>query len=1301
MIQHPAIFTAVRDAIFLADIDTGMIVDANPAAEALSGRTLAELQLLHHTQLHPPEVERLARRGFKKDSQTPGLTEGLILHKDGHRIPVEISTSHFTAPDGRRMLIGVFRDLTERKLGETKLKESEERFRVTFFQAAVGIAQTDIDGRWLLLNDRFCEMLGWSRAELAGKTYLEVTHPDDREACLTACHRLLSGEISSCSTGKCSVSLVRDEYGRAKYFIAIVEDVTPRIEAERALRQAEQRLILAQSAANLGVWYQEWGSNVISISGEYARLHGLSPDRPAVTRQEWFSTIHPDDRERVDALRREAREGSRIFNAEYRVIWPDGSIHWVMAKGAVLLDDSGQPIRTTGVNMDVTERKQAEAALRESEQQVVSIYNTVRDVIFQLAVELEGRFRFVSVNAAFMKITGLGREAVIGKMVHEVIPEPSLTMVLGKYREAVDKNTIVSWEETTDYPTGRLTGEVTIAPVIDDHGTCTHLVGSVHDITERKYADQALRESEERFRNMADTAPVMLWVTGPDKLFTFVNKTWLDFTGRTLEQELGNGWAASAHPEDHQRWYEAFCSAFDARRCFQLECRLRRDDGEYRSILCSGVPRFGLGGAFAGYIGSTIDITDLQSEQRFRQLAENIDQVFWMLEVNKDQVLYVSPIFEKVWGYSSAAVYQDHHWVLETVHTDDRDRFTAFLRKLKSEPAEESYRIVRPDGSVRWILGRTFPIYDQEGKPYLVAGISEDVTAQREMEEQLRQAHKMEAVGRLAGGIAHDFNNLLTVIGGYSQMLLNSTPAADPSREKLEQILNAANRAGTLTRQLLAFSRRQVWQPRVVNLNRLLTNMEALLRPLIGEHITIETQLDAEVSCVRVDPHQIEQVVMNLAANARDAMPNGGRFMMQVSMANTSALRAKNSTFEAGKYLLLRISDTGCGMDERTRERAFEPFFTTKALGKGTGLGLSTVYGIVRQNQGDIHVSSELGRGTAFDLYFPAVPEREAESELPAAQLPKTTARETILVAEDEPGVRGLVKQTLEQLGYRVLEAADGYEALRVFKQHASQIQIHLLLTDGIMPLMNGQELATRLRSVRPGTRVLYMSGYADEVLAFHGIDRPEMAFIQKPFTATELAEKVDKLLSADRGKSAERKSARTAGNSRVIPNRSKIKFGTSDILAKIRNLLTDEEVSFREMQHKPTHMSGESARARGEELATGAKAILAKADNDFRLFVVPGNTRLDLAAIKRELHVTKLRFATREELLDLTGLVPGSIPPFGEPILPFPLYADTQLGNAHNLVAFNAGVLTISMVISVADWDRVAKPVRFSLAKK
>jgi PAS domain S-box-containing protein len=629
---------------------------------------------------------------------------------------------------------------------------------------------------------------------------------------------------------------------------------------------------------------------------------------------------------------------------------------------------------------------------------------------------------------------------------------------------------------------------------------------------QRLRAEAALRESEERFRNMADTAPVMIWLTGPDKLFTFVNKTWLKFTGRSLEQELGDGWASGVHPEDLGRCYAVFCTAFEARRSFQLECRLRRADGEYRWILCGGVPRFAPDGDFVGYIGSDIDITDLQSEERFRQLAENIDQVFWMLDLATNKVVYASPAFEKVWGQSASALYQDREWLAQTVHSEDRTLFQAFVQKVGSGSAEVTYRIVRPDGAVRWIHDRAFVVRNPEGDPYRVAGIAEDITDRRELEEQLSQANKMEAVGRLAGGVAHDFNNLLTVISGYSQMLLESTSVGDPKRDKLEQVLNAANRAGILTKQLLAFSRRQVLQPKLVDLNHLVINLKAMLVRIIGERITIETALDPALGLIKADPHQLEQVVMNLAVNARDAMPNGGQF--RIETARAGAVRSTNSECpdDSGKRVRLTISDTGCGMDERIRERAFEPFFTTKGIGKGTGLGLSTVYGIVRQNQGTIQVSSQPGRGTVFELLFPLASDGEPDDDVPAKSKLKPEAGETILVVEDEPGVRALVRETLRQLGYIVLEANDGYEALKLIEQHRTEI--HLLLTDVIMPLMNGHELALRTKALRPGTKVVYMSGYTDDVLAFHGI-APEIDFIQKPFSSTDLAKKLGRVLSA------------------------------------------------------------------------------------------------------------------------------------------------------------------------------------------
>jgi PAS domain S-box-containing protein len=625
---------------------------------------------------------------------------------------------------------------------------------------------------------------------------------------------------------------------------------------------------------------------------------------------------------------------------------------------------------------------------------------------------------------------------------------------------------------------------------------------------QRRRSEAALRESEERFRNMADTAPVMIWVADADKRFTFVNKTWLQFTGRQLEQELGNGWTSGLHPEDLVRCYETFCASFKARRSFHLECRLRRVDGEYRSILCSGVPRFDPAGEFAGYIGSDIDITDLQSEERFRQLAENIDQVFWMLDLATKKVVYASPAFEKIWGHSVSELYRDRSLLMQTVHPEDRAPVAEAFANVGSSSLEETYRIVRPDGAVRWIHDRAFVVRNAEGEPYRMAGLAEDITAQRELEEQLSQTSKMEAIGRLAGGVAHDFNNLLTVIAGYSQMLLENTYTGDPRRDQLEQILNAANQASILTKQLLAFSRRQVLQPKLVNLNHLVTNLKAMLERIIGERITIETGFDPALGLIKADPHQLEQVIMNLAVNARDAMPNGGTFRIE-----TGAARSTNGDGpgESDGRVRLTVSDTGCGMDERVRERAFEPFFTTKDVGKGTGLGLSTVYGIVSQNEGTIHVSSRPGQGTVFELSFPAAPGDETEDAAPAKSRLQPDAGETILLAEDEPAVRGLVRETLRQLGYTVLEASDGYEALKLAEAHKSGI--HLLLTDVIMPLMNGHELALRLKTIRPATKVLYMSGYTDDVLAFHGIE-PEIDFIQKPFSGSDLAQKLQKVLA-------------------------------------------------------------------------------------------------------------------------------------------------------------------------------------------
>src|SRR3989454_2815827 len=389
---------------------------------------------------------------------------------------------------------------------------------------------------------------------------------------------------------------------------------------------------------------------------------------------------------------------------------------------------------------------------------------------------------------------------------------------------------------------------------------------------------------------------------------------------------------------------------------------------------------------------------------------------------------------------------------------------------------------------------------------------AQEKAERKQLEQQLRQAQKMEAIGQLTGGIAHDFNNMLTVILGYSELLLKSLPTDAPLRDDVEQVKEAGERASLLTKQLLAFSRKQVLQPKVLDLNTVLTNMDRMLQRLIGEDIALVAVPAPGLWHVYADPSQIEQVMMNLAVNARDAMPNGGKLTIETANVQLDdAYAHQHGPVQPGSYVMLAVSDTGCGMDRETQARIFEPFFTTKEPGKGTGLGLSTVYGIVKQSGGYVWVYSEVGRGTAFKIYLPRG-EGAVETVEPGVA-PARTVRgsEMILLVEDDRAVRVLARSTLQAHGYTVLEAHHGKHALQVYEQHAGPI--HLLVTDVVMPEMSGRELADRLKPSRPNMKVLFMSGYTDKAIVHHGELDPGAAFLQKPFTPDALARKVREVL--------------------------------------------------------------------------------------------------------------------------------------------------------------------------------------------
>ena len=752
----------------------------------------------------------------------------------------------------------------------------------------------------------------------------------------------------------------------------------------------------------------------------------------------------------------------------------------------------------------------AERARREQAEEFTAVAQALP--LGMLVIDPSGRYLYA--NAPAMRLLGMTLEEAGGTGWQQRIhPDDRERVAAGVARVRQARGSFESEHRHVEAD-GGVTWVRTSTFGIWDGDELRRLVTLLEDVTERRRDAEALRESELRFRTIAEAAPIGILLSDATSRVLYANAETERITGRTAAALSEGGWAELVHPEDLPRLVETMQRDHEPSAGFAVALRVVRGDG---SVLRTEAQARNLyvDGVRTGRLTLVSDVTERyrmeaalhESEELFRELAENIDAVFYLARPDATGVDYVSPGFWSIWGRTPAELQEQPELWMDAIHPDDRAGVhEAFSRDRAGFHAE--YRIVRPDGSVRWISDRSFPVRNAEGELVRIAGVATDETTRRTLETQLLQAQRLESIGRLAGGVAHDFNNLLTVILSHAAFARQDLTTADEDLAAIEQ---AGARASELTAQLLAFARRQVIEPRIIDLNVLTTQIDRMLRRLIGEHVQLETALEPQLWPVRVDPAQMEQVLLNLAVNARDAMPNGGTLTLETANVVLDAgYVASHADVQPGEYVMLAVSDNGEGIDPALLPMIFEPFFTTKPSGVGTGLGLATCYGIIRQAGGHIWAYSEPGNGATFKLYLPRA--LGALSDVASGGPGKPVrGNETVLLVEDDVSVRAIAVRALRAQGFVVLEAGDGIEALEVARQHSGEI--HILVTDVVMPRLGGKELAERLVAERPQIKVLFASGYTRNAIVHQGVLEQGTQFLQKPYVPASLTKKVREVL--------------------------------------------------------------------------------------------------------------------------------------------------------------------------------------------
>jgi two-component system, cell cycle sensor histidine kinase and response regulator CckA len=994
----------------------------------------------------------------------------------------------------------------------------------------VALAVFDRDMCYLAASQRWLHVYGLEDRVVLGRSHYEL-FPDLPERWKAVHQRALAGEALTGSEDcfqradgsvqwlNWEVRPWRETSGDIGGVQIFMEDITERKQAEAALKEREFFFRESQRAARIGSYRTDFTTGVWKSSEVLDAIFGIDASYERSV-SGWADLIHPDDNAMMTQYLQDdvLGEGQR-FDKEYRIVRKsDGAVRWVRGLGELAFGADGAVTAMTGTIQDITERKEAVERLRTSEEKFRNLFNNAQVGMFR--TRLDGS-EMLDLNDHYLRIFKRTREELLGRPTEVRWANPQERAEMVRRIEADGHVTDLEFDLLNG--DGEVRRCVTSLRLVPEEGI---LEGSIQDITDRRQAEDALRASEQEFRILAEAMPQIVWGTRPDGWNIYFNHQWVEYTGLTLEESYGHGWNTPFHPDDQQLAWDSWQRATRFDEPYAIECRLRRADGAYRWFLIRGEPLRGDNGEILKWFGTCTDIHDIktaeeslrQSERRLRDITANMGEWVWEVDAHG------------VYTYSSAkggallgdVIGKTPFDFMPPAEAARVAPIFAGLAAAKAPIRDLEHWLVTKDGKDLCLLTNGVPILDADGNLLGYRGVDKDITDRKRAEQeqvrldaQRQQSQKMESVGRLAGGVAHDFNNMLTVILGRTELVLLQTDVAQPIRAHLQEIEEAARRSAGLTRQLLAFARKQTVAPKVLDLNETVSGMLKMLQRLIGEDIDLRWQPKAELWPVRIDPSQVDQVLANLFVNSRDAIAGVGQITIETGHRTfTEADCSNRPEFVPGEYVMLAVSDSGCGMDRETLSHLFEPFFTTKSVGQGTGLGLATVYGIIRQNDGFIEAYSELAHGTSFRIYLPRHVGKSERADIAEPRPVAPRGHETVLLAEDEPSILAMTAEMLEQQGYTVLRAGTPGEAIRLAKEYAGEI--HVLLTDVVMPAMNGRDLARNVLSLHPHVKRLFMSGYTADVIAHRGVLDDGVHFIQKPFSLDDLTAKVRAVLDQE-----------------------------------------------------------------------------------------------------------------------------------------------------------------------------------------